>query len=109
MSLLTLLQDNKLEQEVSQIDLNKLFFKEKTFSKKVTSLDSIIVSLEILDTFELTTKNLQVVLCKEYPIKTQSTIFRPIFFFLLTRMLTFARHPHTLRYFRFGSLFFHSS
>ena len=58
MSLLAWLQDGKLEQEVSQTDLKNLFFKRKTFSKKVTSLDSIIVLLEILDTLELTTKNI---------------------------------------------------
>ena len=58
MSLLTLLLDDKLEQEVSQTDLDNLFFKGKIFSKKVTTLDSIIVPLEILDTSELTTKNL---------------------------------------------------
>ena len=34
MSLLALLQDDKLEQEVSQTDLDNIFFKEKTFSKK---------------------------------------------------------------------------
>ena len=58
MSLLALLQDDKLEQEVLQTDLDNLFSKEFFFSKKVTSLDSIIVSLEIWDTSELTTKNL---------------------------------------------------
>ena len=58
MSLLALLQDDQLEQEVSQIDLDNLFFKGKTFSKKVASLDSIIVSLEISDNSELTIKNL---------------------------------------------------
>jgi len=58
MSLLALLQDDKLEQEVSQTDLDNLFFKGKILSKKVISLHSIIVSLEILDTYELTTNNL---------------------------------------------------
>ena len=58
MSLLALLRDDKLEQEISQIDLDNLFFKGKTFSKKVTSLDSIIVFLEISDTSELIIKNL---------------------------------------------------
>ena len=58
MSLLALLQDDKLEQKVSQTNLDNLFFNGKTFSKKVISLDSIIVPLEISDTSELTTKNL---------------------------------------------------
>jgi len=58
MSLLVLLQEDKLEQEVSQTDLDNLFFKGKIFSKKVASLDSIIIPLEISDTFELTTRNL---------------------------------------------------
>jgi len=58
MSLLALLLDDKLDQVVSQTNLDNLFFKEKTFSKKVTSLDSIIVSLEILDSSKLITKNL---------------------------------------------------
>ena len=58
MSLLALLQDDKLHQEASQTNLNNLFFKGKIFSKKVASLDFIIVHLEILDTSKLTTKNL---------------------------------------------------
>lgn len=80
LALLLLLLQGKLELEHSLIGLDKLFFKGKIFSKKTTSRDSKIVLLEIAAISELITKNLEVVLCKEYPTKTQSTVLGSIFF-----------------------------
>ena len=40
--------------------LDNLFFTEKAASKKTTSLDSIMTLLEMAETFEPSTKNLQV-------------------------------------------------